>query len=245
MSRDLAAIHAELFGQLTDIDRVCRANGIPYSMMCGSLLGAVRHQGFIPWDDDIDLLMTREAFSRFAKAYPAQCGGTYFLCRGNTWTPRVMNRDPEVADVFTDIFILDWLPEGSFARKIRLTVLRTLQGMIKKKADYSRFSLPHRIALFLTHMMGLPFSAEKKAAWYEALSRRTKTGKEMHMSNGAFGLLSMTWDPKLFAELIEASFEGLSVPIPRDYDTVLTQLFGPDYMTPPPEKERVAKHLDL
>ena len=108
-------IHQELMGQLHDIVRVCNAHDIPYNLMCGTLLGAVRHKGFIPWDDDVDLLMTREAFSRFEKVYPTECDPQYLLTYLNTWTPRAMNRNPKVADAFTDFFILDYLPPAGCA----------------------------------------------------------------------------------------------------------------------------------
>ncbi len=243
--RSLDLIHKELLAQMEDIVKVCSAHGIPYAMMCGSLLGAVRHRGFIPWDDDIDLIMTRDAFTRFEAVYPKECGERFLLSRVNTWTPRVMSKDPLVADAFTDLFIMDYLPDGKFARRVRLTLLRLLQGMLKKNVDYSRFSLPQKTALFITHVLGLPFSTRLKTSWYQRLSSRTKHGREVHMSNGAFGLLSMTWNPALFDDLTEAPFEHLTVLIPRNFPTVLTKLFGPDYMTPPPEHERVAKHLDL
>jgi lipopolysaccharide cholinephosphotransferase len=243
--RSLDLIHKELLGQFEDIIAVCSAHHIPYAMMCGSLLGTVRHKGFIPWDDDIDLIMTRDAFERFEAIYKKECSDKYLLSRTNTWTPRVMSKDPLVADAFTDLFIMDYLPEGKLKRLTRLTLLRLLQGMLKKNVDYSRFSLPQKSLLFVSHILGLPFSIEQKTNWYERLSKRTKHGREVHMSNGAFGLLSMTWDPKLFDDLTEAPFEHLTVLIPRDYHTVLVKLFGPDYMTPPPESERVVKHLDL
>lgn len=160
--RSLDMIHKELLGQLEDIIRVCSAHDIPYAMMCGSLLGAVRHKGFIPWDDDIDLIMTRDAYERFAAVYPKECNDRYLLSRTNTWTPRVMSKDPLVADAFTDLFIMDYLPEGKLNRQVRLTLLRLLQGMLKKNVDYSRFSLPQKFALFVTHVLGLPFSVERK-----------------------------------------------------------------------------------
>ena len=63
----LDEIHEELLEQLRDITKICDAHGIEYNLMCGTLLGAVRHKGFIPWDDDVDLLMTREEFTKFRR----------------------------------------------------------------------------------------------------------------------------------------------------------------------------------
>ena len=93
----LDEIHAELLEQLRDITAVCKKHNISYNMMCGSLLGAVRHKGFIPWDDDVDLLMTREEFQKFREIYPKECDKRFELTYLDTWTPRVMNRDPEKA----------------------------------------------------------------------------------------------------------------------------------------------------
>ncbi|MBO7662482.1 MAG: LicD family protein [Clostridia bacterium] len=247
MSRELTLeeIHAELLEQLRDIASVCRRHGIGYNLMCGTLLGSVRHQGFIPWDDDVDLLMTRDEFNRFRKVYPEECDPRFELTYLDTWTPRVMNRDPEKAAAFTDLFILDCLPPEGWRRKLHLLHLHLLQGMMKKKVDYSRFGLKNRILLRATHVMGLPFSYAWKARRYEAVSTRFQTGEDLHMSNGAFELMTHVWHPEQFREKIPGPFEGEEYLIPKRYDEVLTVLFGPDYMTPPPENERVAKHLDV
>ena len=196
--RDLKVIHNELLGQFADIIRICDSHEIPYNLMCGSLLGAVRHQGFIPWDDDIDLLMTREAFTRFEKVYNELCDDKYLLCYTNTWTPRVMSKDPSVADVFTDIFILDYLPEGKLQKKIRLLTLKLLQGMLKRNVDYSRFSLPQKVLLFGTHVLGLPFSVETNIAMasYEYMTK--------------FGFL----DSSKEAEIAERQIKALAVKTP-------------------------------
>ena len=241
----LEQIHEELICQLKDIVRICEKHGIEYNMMCGSLLGAVRHKGFIPWDDDIDLLITREEFEKFRRIYPQECDERFELTYLDTWTPRVMNRDPEKAAAFTDFFILDPVPEEGWKRKWWFLKLHILQGMMKKNVDYSRFNLKNKILLFGTHIMGLPFSTATKAKWYEQVSRQEKTGNDLCMSNGAFELMMHIWHPEQFEEKIQVPFEGVMVPIPAKYDEVLTILFGPDYMTPPPESERVAKHLDV
>ena len=241
----LDAIHAELLEQLRDITAVCSRHNIQYNMMCGSLLGAVRHKGFIPWDDDVDILITREEFERFRVVYPKECDKRFELTYLNTWTPRVMNRDPEKAAAFTDLFILDHVPPEGFQRKWWFLRLHLLQGMLKRNVDYSRFGLKNRILLRVTHLMGLPFSTRWKTSRYEKISTQCKTGDDLCMSNGAFELMMHIWHPEQFAEKTTVPFEGIPVLIPVKYDEVLTILFGPDYMTPPPENERVAKHLDV
>ena len=205
----------------------------------------MRHKGFIPWDDDVDLLMTREAFSRFEKVYPTECDPQYLLTYLNTWTPRVMNRNPKVADAFTDFFILDYLPPAGWRRKLRILHLRLLQGMLKENVDYSRFNLKNKLLIFVTHLMGLPFTRQWKVNRYFRVSSATREGTDMHMSNGAFGLLTQVWRKDQFEPKVLAPFEDMECLIPVHYDEVLTTLFGPDYMTPPPVEQRVAKHLDL
>lgn len=241
----LEEIHEELLCQLRDITAICEAHGIVYNLMCGTLLGAVRHKGFIPWDDDVDLLMTREEFTKFRRIYPQECDRRFELTYLDTWTPRVMNRDPEKAAAFTDFFILDRLPPEGLQRKLHLLHLHLLQGMMKKNVDYSRFGLKDRILLKTTRLMGLPFSYAWKAKRYDRVSSRVKDGNDLHMSNGAFELMTHVWHAEQFEEKIRVPFEDVECLIPKKYDEVLTALFGPDYMTPPPENERVAKHLDL
>ncbi len=242
----LPEIHAELIEQLRDIIAICDRHGIEYNLMCGTLLGAVRHKGFIPWDDDVDLLMTREEFEKFRVVYPKECDARFELTYLDTWTPRVMNRDPEKAAAFTDFFILDPVPEAGLKRKMWFLRLHMLQGMMKKTVDYSRFGLKNKILLFATHLMGLPFSTATKAKWYEKASRSVKTGgQDLCMSNGAFELMTHIWHPEQFEKKEKVPFESLECLIPAKWDEVLLILFGPDYMTPPPENERVAKHLDV
>ena len=88
MERELTLeeIHAELMCQLRDILAVCERHGIEYNLMCGTLLGAVRHKGFIPWDDDVDLLMTRGEFTKFREVYPKECDERFELTYLDTWT---------------------------------------------------------------------------------------------------------------------------------------------------------------
>lgn len=241
----LEEIHEELLEQLNDLIKVCERHHIEYNLMCGTLLGAVRHKGFIPWDDDVDILITREEFERLRVVYPKECDPRFELTYLNTWTPRIMNRDPQKAAAWTDLFILDHVPPEGIRRKLWFLELHLLQGMLKHDVDYSRFSLKNRLLLHATHLIGLPFSTQWKTKRYEKVSKKCTTGNDLCMSNGAFELMMHIWHPDQFEKKVKVPFEHLQCLIPERYDEVLTILFGPDYMTPPPESERVAKHLDI
>jgi len=229
--------------QLRDITAVCKKHNISYNMMCGSLLGAVRHKGFIPWDDDVDLLMTREEFQKFREIYPKECDKRFELTYLDTWTPRVLNRDPEKAAAFTDFFILDPVPPEGFQRKWWFFKLHTLQGMLKKNVDWSRFNWKNKILIFGTHVLGLPFSVKTKTRWYEQVSRQEKTGNDLCMSNGAFELMMHIWHPDQFAEKIVVPFEGIDVLIPAKMGRGIDHPLRCGLHDPAPESERVAKHF--
>lgn len=241
MDYGLAQVHAELYEALGDAVRVMEANGLPYSVMCGTLLGAVRHQAIIPWDDDVDIVMPRASYDRFAALYPAQCGKGFMLDLTDTWVPRVRKA---CGDAFVDIFILDPLPQGHLRRAWKLFRLKTLQGMLKQHTDYGRFSFGKRLLLRGTRALGLLMGRRAKLTVYDRIARAGGPSLRLHMSNGAFNLLTMAFAADTFDAPQPATLGPLAVRIPRDAGGVLTLLYGSDYMTPPPESARRPLHLD-
>ena len=243
----LQAVHAELLELLRDAVRVLEQEKLPYSLICGTLLGAVRHGGFIPWDDDIDIVLPRESYERFAALYPAEAAPGFGLDLTDTWVPRV-RRAGGGKNAFLDLFILDPLPAGKAAQGWKLFRLKALQGMLKEHTDYSRFSFSRRVLLRATAALGKPFSKEAKLRAYDRIARQGDSANPVvHMANGAFKLLSMPFLQQDFLteNLKEIPFEGLAARAPQNATALLVQLYGPDYMTPPPEDQRVPLHLDL
>ncbi|NLV58480.1 MAG: LicD family protein [Clostridiales bacterium] len=241
----LEKIQGELLQLLQDTVRVLEQNRIPYCLICGTLLGAVRHKGFIPWDDDVDLVMPRSSYERFAALYPSQCSQGFYLDTTDTWVPRIRRQGGgELA--FVDLFILDPLPENPLQRGLKLLGLRILQGTLKEHTDYTRFSLPQRAMLLCTSLMGKPFPKAVKLRAYDRLSRLGNPASPLlHMANCSFHLLGTAFSPDIFDAPVPGDFQSLTVRLPRDASQVLTRLYGPDYMTPPPESERRPQHLTL
>ena len=243
----LEIVHGELFILLADAVRVLEAENLPYSLICGTLLGAVRHGGFIPWDDDIDIVMPRQSYERFAAIYPEKAAEGFCLDVMDTWVPRIRKAGGRKS-AFLDIFILDPLPVAMPVRSWKLFRLKTLQGMLKEHTEYQRFSLPKRLLLWTTDLLGKPFSKASKLRAYHRISQEgSPQSPSVHMANGAFHLLSMPWNPADFTleNLTHVPFEGLPVRVSKNAESHLIALYGANYMTPPPENQRVPLHLDL
>ena len=131
---DICRLHEHLLEMLIDIDRVCRNNDLYYSLSGGTALGAVRHKGFIPWDDDVDVFMTRESYSRFIQLFDAQLGSKYYLhcpeknpelgstsiqiIKKGTLFKTIATAFSEEAGVYIDIFVLDNAPNNRLLRTI-------------------------------------------------------------------------------------------------------------------------------
>lgn len=133
---DLRELHKVLLDVLLEFDRLCRANNIKYSLAYGSMLGAIRHKGFIPWDDDVDVIMDRENFDRFCKVCPKEVGESYFfqsketeklypynICRMRKNSTAMIYKEWENAGIhlgiYIDIYPVDHKPDSSFAWKVQ------------------------------------------------------------------------------------------------------------------------------
>lgn len=234
----------------------CEALGLRYYVLGGTLLGAVRHQGFIPWDDDIDVGMPRADYEIFLREGQKYLDAPYFLQTFRTdplFTAnfaKIRNSDTTFMEtscrgrdmnhgVYIDVFPLDFYPDDPRAERELRRKNWFLAGRLGATYYFSS-RLPMRLRLrYLVCRMACP-SVEKTLRTRDDLFRSTMEGSRIVNHCGAWGdkeIIPAQW----YGEGCELMFEGLTVRAPKDWHNWLTQVYG-DYMQLPPPEKRVGHH---
>jgi len=252
--RKLQLVQIEM---LIELDRICRKNNIKYSLDGGTLLGAVRHNGFIPWDDDIDIIMLREEYEKFFKICKTElntdkfflqdfrtdkfyCNGFSRIRRlGSTFSRLGHEHMKYQQGIFIDIFVLDNVPEGKISREFHKAFCFILRKMLwAKSAKKIHPNILMRWWYWLLSLIPRDFSfylLNKIAKKYN--KKETKlvshyTHPYPSKDRCKYGV------PRVFLnEFIELTFEGKKFMAVKEYDKYLTMLYN-DYMTLPPEDKR-------
>jgi len=236
-SYDVAAAQRKLLSMLKDFHQFCVGNEINYSIIGGTLLGAIRDKGFIPWDADVDVVMNRENYDKLMKVVEAM--GDYTVVE-KLWVPKVVEKknlvNGEIPDgtPVVDIFIVDRVPAGGFSKKAKLLELKVLQGMMKtKKNEKKKFSAVTKAALAVTSIMGKAFSMEKKQKMYTSVSMRGNkdTSRPLMICNDVFRSLGCEYDSHLMDEYTLVNFEDTQLMTIKNWENYLIEQYG-DYMTP-------------
>ena len=211
------------------IDTLCKKHNINYIINYGTLIGAVRHQGFIPWDDDIDLSMPREDYQRFINIFQKE-KSKYKLLSLET-DRNYFNNFIKIIDSTTKIIDTCY----------KLESFKLLSFSKHKNIVYKDSLLKDwiRTAFWLLLRPVSPrYFANKIEKEIQKYSR--KNGQYMAFIPSKFKEKEV-FPSATFDKTIDLPFENLSLPAPEKYDTILTQFYG-DYMTLPPEEKRFYSH---
>lgn len=243
----------------------CKEHGIKYSLGYGSLIGAIRHKGFIPWDDDIDIVMTREDFDRFCQIYQDSPDYKLFsFSRGNMYASCARVCDMKrtlvktVSPLFTeptglwiDIFPLDSVDDDpSVFECKKQEVARIHRQIIQTRSSKRRLCL-RDLYHFKSFIRRVKSSIVKKedinllelVGRQDSLCRTLASSTSKMMSMLVFpAYINRDYSPKhVFDEVIDAPFENTHLKIMKGYDEWLTIIYG-DYMTPPSGKKAKKGH---
>lgn len=246
---------------LREVDRMCRENGIRWFLCCGTLLGAVRHQGFIPWDDDLDIGMLREDYVRFCalapeKMDPRFCVQSWYtepnyplpfakVRMKNTVYVEAKSAVFQENGFYIDVFPFDYAPQQPELQAAHAKKLNDLFRMKLMKSGYQpwvekdRINWKKRFGYLLYQMKCRRFTQRQLAEQYDALACACPVSDTLCRQRGLRKLECYPAD--WFRTFHGFSFEGETFPGPEAYEAVLTAQFG-DYMTPPPEGSREDRH---
>ena len=263
----LEIIHRELLKILAEIDRICKKHNIRYFLAGGTLLGAARHQGFIPWDDDLDIMMLREDHDRFLAVAAAELPEHLFLqtpgtdpgCHyliskvrlsGTVFSSELLTQFPELhRGIFVDVIAQDYTANSALGQKLHLKLSLLARGLVYKKwTGGSAASVRKSYAAFDVVKRLLPMSLlEKFQRWALTLFNQ-KPGRRYLFDSMGINISRGAYPARWLAEQTELPFGDSLFPAPVDYDGYLTYLYG-DYMRPVPVTRRRVVHtvpqLDL
>ncbi|SHO48775.1 LicD family protein [Anaerocolumna xylanovorans] len=248
--RQIQVIQLEL---IIELDRICKKCGIKYNIVGGTMLGAARCGGYIPWDDDADIGFLRQEYEKFRKACKSELDKSRFyfqdyrntkgyrwgygkLRRKDTKFVRLYQEDmPYEQGIFIDIMPFDSIPDNILIRKIHF-----FECFLYRKAFWARIGKNQSVGLERLAYLILDKIPEKRL--YKSYNRFIShwTGKEAKevriltfpTPRGKYG-----YDIRWYTELSEIEFEGLMLPCAVDYDGYLKYKYG-NYMELPPIEKR-------
>ena len=254
----ITKLHEILLIITDEIDKICRSNRITYSLYGGTLLGAVRHQGFIPWDDDLDIAMLREDYTRFIKVCQNELGSNFNLITYEN-TPeygynfaKVTLKGTRVkegnylkekqSEIWVDVFPLDNVPQNSFEKYIQKTknyfYIKLLEerfdGLTKNEKNYKKI-LAYKMLNLINRVVSAQYIKKKN----QSNCLKYDNSRTMYISSmsSSYGYDKETIPREIFDSITEYKFEDRRYLGVKNYDYWLKRVFG-NYMELPPIEKR-------
>lgn len=258
MFEDVKELQAKEFVLLKELRRICDANDITYFLAYGTLIGAVRHHGFIPWDDDVDVCMNYPDYIKFKEACKTQLGSDFFLQTDET--------DPNAGLSYYKLrlnnttLIIDYLANRDMHHGINIDiypVYNVPDNFIQRRLQYCASAVymlfesgqvpeNHGGKMALLSKLLLKVFQGNLRGWIKTHCHNYMAkfeGKHTKMKAMLFGNLDVCrhlYPAEVFSESVMMQFEGEPFSAPVGYDTYLSSFYG-DYMKMPPIEEQGVK----
>ena len=269
---DLTKVHQANLAILKEIDRICRKYHIKYMLDAGTLLGAVRHKGFIPWDDDADVAFTRPNYDAFMKIVRRELpkgmtliepedlrGGKAFYdftarivydkSQTHENTPEMEYYQGKLNHLWVDLFTIDKLPENKAASTLTVLLQTLIYGLAmghRYKLDYKKYGLLNRIFVFLLSFIGRLIPMRVIRAMQKAVSLKDRKGTSnlRYYSNYQPDYLYVTLKKEWCEETVDLPFEDTRLMAPKGWHQVLAWIYG-DYNNLPGKQHQVPSHSSM
>lgn len=243
-------------------DSKCRENNINYSLIGGSLIGAIRHNGIIPWDDDVDVILTKKNYEKIINILMNDNHSKYKLLTHETCNeyffpfPKLIDTTTYVVEpmskkqiseygIYIDIFCYNNISDNEKEKKRFIRKLKIINGLIsRKKLDIRKNGFKKTVISFSRNVLSLLIGYNRLIKMQNNhLKKYEKNRTKYAISN--WPIYSSNRELQLsenLNEYIDVSFENIKAMIFKNYDSILKTTFG-DYMLVPPEEDRVSHGL--
>lgn len=246
--KKLSELHHVILTIAKDFDDFCKKNDIKYYLMGGSALGAMRHKGFIPWDDDFDVFMDSKNYYKFISTAKRNLDtNKYYLQEEDThewplfFSKIRMNNttfiEKDVADlpihhgIYIDIMCLNNAFENKPLRYIQYISARMLSASVLSKRGYITESFTKKCLLKIASILVTDFV--KRALLYFIRSQNSKNSKQVGHFFGRAPFSKTTFDATYLSTPRYVDFEGVLLPVPNEVEKYLEIRYGADWMKPP------------
>lgn len=262
-----------LYEMACDVDARCKKNGVKVFLVGGSILGAVRHKDFIPWDDDIDFGAFRNDYEKIKEIFDEQFSDTYELrCpnspypngnrfmqiyKRNTVLKSIDSGNPlQPQEIYVDIFPYDSVPNNKIVRTLNGLHANFLMAVASCVMDHQ---YPNKLLcetikklkdakgiLWIRECIGCVFSFKSAEEWFDRVDScisSNRSTKSITSATGRLHYFGEMYDKKVFTPLTTILFRNHEFYAPNQYEVYLEGLYGKDYMTPPSEDSRESHYI--
>lgn len=254
---DLEHLQIVILSIVKYIDALCKRNSIDYYLLGGSAIGAVRHHGFIPWDDDLDIVMDADNYEKFVHVCREQLDEeAYYFQEGYKDWPMPFSKmklrgtvlkepngyvnESGEEGIFVDIFKLENAPSSKIGQLWQYICAKYLLCYCLWQRGWDNPPLRKKLMMKASSPLSIGFLREFVKNQVERYNRKDVDFRLFFA--GRYRFSTSFYHKSVFSKPVFVQFEDTTLPVPAKYDEWLKQIFG-DYMTPPPVEKQVGLHL--